>query len=361
MPLRKTPVELNRRAPSEVRTAPAKLAAKSLAPGASRKRVVIVGAAEDLPRALQHPAVEGERFEVVAALALDFERDDHVRARETIAGILRDTRPETILVAGPVGAATMRAIADLALLYHSELLAVMPAEVLAGHYPVIVWSGDSPLVQLARPPRRSWEANVKRAFDVCVAAIGLMVTAPLLGLLAIAIQLESPGHWLFEHERLGRHGRRFRCLKLRTMRTDAEIQLRSDDELYDLYRRHHYKIPDELDPRVTALGRWLRRTSLDEVPQLWNVLMGEMSLVGPRPVVAEELSVYDESARELLVSVRPGITGAWAVSGRHGVGYPHRCDIELSYVRHWSLRGDVRILASTFRAVVSPGGDAAFD
>jgi lipopolysaccharide/colanic/teichoic acid biosynthesis glycosyltransferase len=140
------------------------------------------------------------------------------------------------------------------------------------------------------------------------------------------------------------------------MRADAEEQLRADSTMYEEYRRNHFKIPDHQDPRVTPLGRLLRRTSLDEVPQLWNVLVGQMSLVGPRPVIEEELALYDGS-RALLLSVRPGITGNWAVSGRHNVGYPERCELELRYVREWSLRRDARILLATVGAVRNPGGD----
>jgi lipopolysaccharide/colanic/teichoic acid biosynthesis glycosyltransferase len=135
------------------------------------------------------------------------------------------------------------------------------------------------------------------------------------------------------------------------MRTDAEEQLRANPALYDEYRRHHFKIPDDRDPRTTRIGRWLRRTSLDELPQLWNVVVGDMSLVGPRPVVAEELDVY-QGSRTLLLSMRPGITGAWAVSGRNCVGYPERCELELNYVREWNAWIDARILVATVGTVL---------
>jgi len=130
------------------------------------------------------------------------------------------------------------------------------------------------------------------------------------------------------------------------MRRDAEEILRRDPVLYEEYVRNHFKIPDDRDPRTTRLGRFLRRTSLDELPQLINVLRGEMSLVGPRPIVAAELEQYGKAA-DLLVSVRPGLTGAWAVAGRRVVGYPERCALELSYVRHWTLSADAIILAKT--------------
>jgi exopolysaccharide production protein ExoY len=305
-----------------------------------------------VPRALEHPAV-GRGLSIAAVLAVDVESPSGQQGISELAHMLETHEAEAILIAGPVGGATMREVADLALLHHCELFAVMPTELLAGHDPVIVWSGDSPLVKLAGTPRRPVEAHIKRAVDVVGAFIGLVTLSPVMGLLAALIRLESEGSPIFRHHRVGVEGKPFHCLKLRTMRPDAEQYLRADPDLYERYRRNHYKIPDELDPRVTPLGRFLRRTSLDELPQLWNVLMGDMSLVGPRPVVEEELCVYGAS-RQLLLSVRPGLTGAWAVNGRHDVGYPDRCDIELDYVRRWNLKRDVEIIVKTFRVLSRP-------
>jgi lipopolysaccharide/colanic/teichoic acid biosynthesis glycosyltransferase len=205
--------------------------------------------------------------------------------------------------------------------------------------------------RIAAQPR--WPLTAKRAFDIVAALLGLVLVAPLLCLLSVLICLESPGPPLFRHQRVGRGGRRFGCLKLRTMRRDAEQLLRASPALYDEYRRHHFKIPEDRDPRTTRIGRWLRRTSLDELPQLWNVLVGDMSLVGPRPIVAEELALYHGSHTQLL-SMRPGITGAWAVSGRNCIGYPERCEVELRYVREWNAWMDARILLATVSTVLRP-------
>jgi exopolysaccharide production protein ExoY len=193
----------------------------------------------------------------------------------------------------------------------------------------------------------------KRAFDIGASLVGLIVATPLLGALSVLICLESAGAPLFRHQRVGLRGRRFGCLKLRTMRPDAERRLRADSALYDEYRRHDFKIPADRDPRTTRIGRWLRRTSLDELPQLWNVLVGDMSLVGPRPIVDEELALY-QGSRTTLLSMRPGITGAWAVCGRQCVGYPERCDLELRYVREWRPWLDAKILIATFGAIMTP-------
>lgn len=321
---------------------------------------MIFGAAQDIPRALQHPAVVTGRLHVASVVAIDIDEIDDDRAENatsTLADLVRSQGAGAILIAGPVGASVMRRVADIAILNGCELLAVMPTEVLAGHDPVVVWSGESPLVQLARVSTGSWRRGVKRAVDILGSVAGLVIAAPVLAVLAIMIKLESPGPVLFPHTRVGFRGRRFQCLKLRTMCDDADEWLRGDPEMYEEYRRNHFKIPEERDPRVTRLGRILRRTSLDEIPQLWNVLVGDMALVGPRPVVEEELSHYTDS-RNLFLSVRPGLTGAWAVKGRHGVGYPERCDMELEYVRSWSLSGDVVIMLATARAVLYPGTNA---
>jgi exopolysaccharide production protein ExoY len=194
--------------------------------------------------------------------------------------------------------------------------------------------------------------GVKRAVDLIAAIVGLVLASPLIVLIVVAIKLESPGRAFFPHRRLGRAGRLFNCWKFRSMVEDAERHLHADDTLRHHYVSNHFKIPEHLDPRITRLGRFLRRTSLDELPQLWNVVRGDMSLVGPRPIVPLESSYYGEEIATLL-SVRPGLTGAWAVHGRSQLGYPKRAAIELQYARTWTIATDVRILARTPSAVVA--------
>lgn len=196
---------------------------------------------------------------------------------------------------------------------------------------------------------------VKRAVDVVFASAILVLLLPLLIVVAIAIRLESPGSVFFAHRRLGRDGRYFDCLKFRSMRPDAEHQLLSDDRLRHEYVANHFKIPADQDPRVTRLGRFLRKSSIDELPQLLNVVKGDMSLVGPRPIVPLEGNYYGEEL-DLLLSVRPGITGAWAVHGRSEVGYPDRVHLELDYVRNWSFVSDLEILLRTPLTVLTQRG-----
>ena len=192
----------------------------------------------------------------------------------------------------------------------------------------------------------------KRAFDFIAALAGLIVMLPVFAIVAIAIKVDSRGPVFFKHKRLGRNGEHFDCLKFRTMDPDAERRVFENEELRHHYVSNHFKIPSGIDPRITRLGAFLRRSSIDELPQLWNVLIGDMSLVGPRPIVALEATHYGDRL-PILLSVRPGLTGLWAVQGRSQLGYPDRADVELSYVKERTLAMDVRILASTPWTIIS--------
>ena len=193
---------------------------------------------------------------------------------------------------------------------------------------------------------------MKRTFDLVGASILLVLSLPLLLLAAVGVKLSFSGPVFFGHERVGKGNKPFRCLKLRTMVVDAEKWLESDPELKNRHRGNGYKLPRTEDPRVTSLGHFLRFTHLDELPQLINVLKGEMSLVGPRPLVEEELKWYGEKRDELL-SVRPGIFGAWTCQGKHRVDYPARAEVELEYVRDHSLAMDAAILLKNLPVVLT--------
>jgi lipopolysaccharide/colanic/teichoic acid biosynthesis glycosyltransferase len=174
---------------------------------------------------------------------------------------------------------------------------------------------------------------VKRAIDIVGAAAGLAVAAPILALAACAIKLEDGGPVLFRQLRLGRGATRFEILKLRTMTVDAE-QIRSDG------------VVEANDPRITRIGAFLRRTAIDELPQLWHVLTGEMSLVGPRPVPPSHLERYDETQVRRL-DVKPGLTGWAQIHGRASLPWPERLALDVHYVDNQSLALDARILART--------------
>jgi len=184
----------------------------------------------------------------------------------------------------------------------------------------------------------------KRALDLVLASVLILATGPLIVLLAAAVRLQDGGPALFVQERVGRHGRRFRMLKLRSMVPGAErVAVGAKDQ-----KAH-------VDPRVTPLGRVLRRTSLDELPQLLNVLRGEMSLVGPRPPLPGEVDRY-EAAELRRLSVRPGMTGLWQVSGRADLPLERWMALDLEYVDRWNLWLDLALLVRTVPAVVKGSG-----
>lgn len=196
----------------------------------------------------------------------------------------------------------------------------------------------------------------KRAFDILTAAVGLVVAVPLFGAVAATVALSGRGPVFFAHTRIGRDGRRFRCLKFRTMVTDGEAVL-ARHLASDPGAAAEWAATRKLkhDPRVTAVGRILRKTSLDELPQLINILRGDMSVVGPRPVVEAELERYGPRVRHYLAA-RPGLTGLWQVSGRNAVAYRTRVALDCHYVATWSMVRDIQIMAMTVPAVVARRG-----
>jgi exopolysaccharide biosynthesis polyprenyl glycosylphosphotransferase len=209
--------------------------------------------------------------------------------------------------------------------------------------------GGRRYIGFAPAARVTW---LKRAMDLVLTGAGLLVLSPALIGIAILIKLDSPGPIFYAQERVGRHGRRFRMLKFRSMRRDADrllLQLRDRNEAVGPL----FKIKD--DPRVTRIGKVLRRLSIDELPQLLNVLRGEMSLVGPRPPLPAEVDEYEEWQFGRLRAV-PGLTGLWQVSGRSDVPFHDMVRLDLHYIRNWSLSLDIQILARTIPAVISSRG-----
>lgn len=197
---------------------------------------------------------------------------------------------------------------------------------------------------------------LKRCGDLLIAVAMFLTLAPMMALIAVAIKLTSRGPVFFGHPRIGKHGAPFRAWKFRTMVKNAGAhlaeRLAADPELLAEWRCNH-KL--RKDPRVTKIGALLRKTSADELPQLWNVIRGEMSIVGPRPIIAEEVGRYGEFFHD-YARVRPGITGLWQVSGRNAITYQERVQMDTHYVNHWSLWLDLYVLSRTLRAVFSGHG-----
>jgi Undecaprenyl-phosphate galactose phosphotransferase WbaP len=197
-----------------------------------------------------------------------------------------------------------------------------------------------------------WAQRLKRALDLFGAVVGGFFICPLLLTIAVLIKLDTPGPVLFGHRRLGARDEHFLCWKFRTMHVEAERMLNECLQRYPNLQaewEQNHKLRD--DPRVTRIGRLLRKTSLDELPQLWNVLRGEMSLAGPRPIVDAEVSKYEKDY-ELYRRIRPGISGLWQVGGRSEVDYKERVAMDSFYVRNWSVWLDIIILARTVKTVL---------
>jgi lipopolysaccharide/colanic/teichoic acid biosynthesis glycosyltransferase len=210
--------------------------------------------------------------------------------------------------------------------------------------------------QTGAPVRKLRYRMMKRSVDLGVALTLLPFAAPVALVVALLVRLTSKGPVLFHHRRLGRGGRQFSVWKFRTMAVDADAKLRHYlDTNPDLAREWMENQKLLRDPRVTPVGRILRKTSLDELPQLWNVLAGQMSLVGPRPIVEDEIPRYGETY-ESYKQVLPGVTGLWQVSGRNTTSYPERVRLDEEYVREWSVTLDMYILIRTARTVVMTEG-----
>ena len=224
-----------------------------------------------------------------------------------------------------------------------------------------------PLIAHARKRPSRAEECVKRAIDIALSSAGMIVLAPAFIMISVLVRLDSPGRAIYRAERVGRGGRTFKQLKFRSM--DAafchgsdyggeeaeaafERMLADNAALREQHERSHKLDPD---PRVTRVGRFLRVTSLDELPQLLNVLRGDLSLVGPRPVTIAELARYGENVPHLL-SVRPGLTGYWQINGRSALGYDERIRLDLAYVSSWSLKLDLRIMVKTATQLTARGG-----
>lgn len=195
-----------------------------------------------------------------------------------------------------------------------------------------------------------------RALDIAGALFALALAFPVMVVVALAVRLTSAGPVLFAHQRVGRHGKRFACLKFRSMAVDADAQLKALLDR-DPVARAEWQTSQKLryDPRITSLGRFLRRTSLDELPQVFNVLLGDMSLVGPRPIVESEIPRYGRHFA-VYCRVRPGVTGLWQVQRHAGTSYRRRVAFDVSFARARSLRLYLLILARTVPAVLSGKG-----
>ena len=261
---------------------------------------------------------------------------------------------EAVIVGSHLDEEQVREVLDISLSAGCEFLYPARSVQIAGRRPLLVWHKDEPFFELGAPLLKAQALVAKRAVDVLGAVLAIVIVAPVLIVVSLVIRLDSPGPVFFWQDRAGLGGKRFRMLKFRTMRVGA------DDEKEDFAYLNHtgdprlFKIPN--DPRVTHFGAWLRRWSIDELPQCWNVLIGDMSLVGPRPFFQADLESYEDHHFRRL-DAKPGITGLWQVNGRSDiVDFEEVVRYDREYIEHWSLPLDFKIMMKTIPALFSRSG-----
>ena len=330
--------------------------------GRNVRRVIVVGsayAAADLASALTRESQSGMTVVGACVPRVDLDRAEH--AGLTVLGDLEQV-PELIRAHGADAVAVTGSDATrhnylrelswalegvgVELLVHPGLVEV------AGPRMHIRPHVGLPLLHVEQPHFTGWRRFVKRAADLVLTSLGLLVISPMLALLALAVKLEDGGPVIFRQTRVGLDGSTFTMLKFRSMHVDAESRL-ADLRAQHPEMGHLFKMAD--DPRVTRTGRFLRKFSLDELPQLFNVLSGAMSLVGPRPPLQSEVDGYEDHARRRLL-VTPGLTGLWQVSGRSLLSWEETVRLDLRYVENWTLTLDLLILWKTFFAVLAKRG-----
>jgi exopolysaccharide biosynthesis polyprenyl glycosylphosphotransferase len=321
---------------------------------AESRNVLIVGGgliARSIARALREDPL---RRAIVCGFV-----DDDLPLSPSVLGRIADldwlARAEFIdevILALPDRPAQARAAAEVAFRNHLDIRAV--PDLPPGPWPDsgVEHIGEVPVVVLHREHLPSASLFLKRLLDVAGAVFGLALTGPLMAMVALLIRLDSPGPSVYSAERIGAKGRRFRCYKFRSMVTNAE-RLKHDLRARNQRLGPIFKIDG--DPRITRIGRFIRRYSLDELPQLWNVLRGEMSLVGPRPHPVDDVDRYELQHFRRL-DVKPGITGLWQITARGCPSFELNMHLDLTYIENWNLRLDLRILAGTVRVLFSPEG-----
>jgi exopolysaccharide biosynthesis polyprenyl glycosylphosphotransferase len=326
---------------------------------AEARRVLIVGAgpiAQSIAQVLRNDPAH--RFNICGFIDDDLPLSSTPRSPmilgriEDLDWLARAEFIDEVILAIPDQPPQMRQASEIAFRNHLDIRAV--PDLPPGPWPGagVDRIGSIPVLTLHREAVPSASLFLKRTLDIAGAIAGLILTSPLMALIALSIRLDSRGPIIYCAERAGAKGRPFRCYKFRSMVANAEYM---KEELQTRNQREGPIFKLEDDPRITRVGRLIRRYSLDELPQLWNVLHGEMSLVGPRPHPVDEVNHYELQHYRRL-DVKPGITGLWQITARNCPSFDLNMHLDLTYIENWSLRLDLRILASTVRVLFAPEG-----
>jgi len=298
---------------------------------------------------------QSDEFTVVSYLdASRIPAPDSLGGLRDLIGTIARERVDTVIIGGELDPALFEEVVELADSAGCQVLHLPPWLMATPFEPRMVWRRGVPAISLTRPGLRGQQLLLKRGVDIAASATSLVLLFPILALIGLAVKLSSRGPVFFRQARVGLGGDTFWIYKFRTMNQDAE-ERRAQMVTQSMYPdRRLFKVRN--DPRVTRLGRFLRQTSLDELPQLWNVLRGEMSLVGPRPPIPTEVALYEEHHFTRLC-MRPGITGPWQVGGRNNLtDFEEIVRLEASYMRRWTIWKDVEILLRTATVVLRMDG-----
>ncbi|HYF40106.1 MAG TPA: exopolysaccharide biosynthesis polyprenyl glycosylphosphotransferase [Gemmatimonadales bacterium] len=320
-----------------------------IGPGAVR--ALLIGRPADAARALEHPGLADAReFTFGGVLDPDELGLKNRGGFRRLCQTIKRYRADTLVLSGPLDDDALGLLIEAAGAAGCQLYALPRVFALGGVEAQVVWRRGAPLMALSRPGLRARQLILKRTLDIAASGLGLLLLSPIFLLIALAVRISGPGPILFRQERVGLGGKTFRIAKFRSMVHDAESK-RSDLAERSLYTDLRlFKVKD--DPRVTRVGAFLRRTSLDELPQLWNVFVGDMSLVGPRPPLPAEVDLYEEH-HYTRFDVKPGMTGPWQVNGRNLItDFEEVVRLETDYIREWTIWKDLGLLLKTIPAVL---------
>ncbi len=324
--------------------------------GRDQRRLVVVGYPKRVGIFSQTvTSVPEAGMQVVDVLPVELGSDGAAHSAVIrLSHLFASTVVDTLVIAMPVAEELLMPAIQMARQQGKEVRLVLDEiGVLAHRSRLYDFYGNSVLVVDSSLAHQTSRSLIKRTLDIIVAFIAIIVTSPVMVAAAIALKLDdSQGSVLFVQHRVGLNGRQFPCLKFRTMVPNAE-QLRAQIAHLNVMSGPVFKIPD--DPRVTRVGKWLRKSSIDELPQLFNVLVGHMSMVGPRPALPSEVKLYGPDYRKRL-SVRPGITCLWQISGRSEIDFQDWMRLDMEYIDSWSLALDLKIMAKTIPAVLQQKG-----
>lgn len=303
---------------------------------------------------LDHMTAEfGGDYKPIGTLTLASEGKER-DALTKLAQAITSVGAEAVIVGSHLEEEQVREVLDISLSAGCEFLYPARSVQIAGRRPLLVWHQDEPFFELGAPLLKAQALVIKRAVDVIGAVVAMVLVAPVMIVVAALIRLDSPGPIFFWQDRAGLGGKRFRMLKFRTMRVGADNEKEDFAYLNRTGDPRLFKITD--DPRVTRFGAWLRRWSVDELPQCWNVLIGDMSLVGPRPFFESDLASYEDHHFRRL-DAKPGITGLWQVNGRSDiVDFEEVVRYDREYIEHWSLPLDFWIMLRTIPVLFSRSG-----